>query len=137
MDELADQIRAAVVAVTDIDIQVEPRMVMSPSPPSIDIYPAPDSRDTTSAGYGDLDGAYMLTVRARVDPSDHDAGQDVLLAFMDDEDDLCIAAAIEDDPTLNGLAASVDVVSTSGFGSFADGAYVGCQWTVRIINATS
>lgn len=137
MDELADQIRAIVVAVTDVDVQVEPRMVMNPTTPSIDIYPSPEAREAGTAGFSDLAGAYLLTVRARVDPSDHDSAQDLLLAFMDDEDDLCIAAAIEDDPTLNGLASSVDVVSSTGFGVFADGAYLGCQWTVRIINATS
>src|SRR5688572_2096583 len=91
MDEMAAQIRDVLAPVTDVDVQVEPRMVLSPTVPSIDIYPGDPSRDTDSAAFDDLSGGYLFTVRARVGTTDDNAGQDLLLAFMDDTDALCLA----------------------------------------------
>jgi hypothetical protein len=62
---------------------------------------------------------------------------------MDDESDLSIAAALLDDPTLNGHASSLDVPEDrrTGYVLFPaiDGAsvYLGCQWTVVLIPARS
>ena len=84
MEAMADQIREALLSVTDVAVQVEPRMVLNPSPPTIDIYPGDDSRDPSSAGFDDVAGGYFFTVRARVSTADETAGQDLLLAFMDD-----------------------------------------------------
>lgn len=141
MDEMADTIRAAVAAVTDVDVQVEPRMIMNPTPPCIDIYPGDPSTDASVAGFGDRSGGEIFTVRARVGTADTDAGQDLLLAFMDDEGELSLWDAIEDEPTLNSLASDVEVQSRSGFVAVpdADGGTVrlGCLWSVLVIKAHS
>ena len=141
MGQMADQIRAAVVTVTDVDVQVEPRMVLSPTPPTIDIYPGDAARDGESAAFDDVNGGYLFTVRARVNTADQDAGQDLLLAFMDDTNDLCIALALLDEPTLNGYASSIDVRDVSGYRLFehpsGDGAYLGFQFTALVLAANS
>lgn len=141
MDALADQIRTTVAAVTDVDVQVEPRLVVNPTPPCIDIYPGDLGRDAESAAFDEISGGYFLTVRARVSTADNEAGQDLLLAFMDDTDGLSIGQAIMDDPTLNGYAASADVQAQTGYVLFPDpggeGVLLGCQWTVLVIAGAS
>lgn len=140
MVALADQIRETVETVTDVDVQVEPNMVLSPTPPTVDIYPGDPSRDALSAAFDD-DGGYLLTVRARVNTADQDAGQDLLIAFMDDEDDLCLGLAVVDDPTLGGHASSVDIRDVSGYRLYehpsGEGAYLGFQFTAIVIPAKS
>lgn len=141
MEEMADQIRTAVVSVTDVDVQVEPRMVLSPTPPTIDIYPGNVARDQPSAAFDDVNGGYFFTVRARVNTADQDAGQDLLLAFMDDTNDLCIAVALLDEPTLNGYASSLDVRDVSGYRLFehpsGEGAYLGFEFTALVLAGDS
>lgn len=141
MDEMADQIRAALVTVTDVDIQVEPRMILSPSPPSIDIYPGEQSRDSETAAFDDVNGGYLFTVRARINTTDDVAAQDLLLAFMDDTDDLCLALALLDDPTLNALASDVDVRNPTGYIVYpeptGEGAWLGFQFTALVIPANT
>ena len=140
MDEMADTIRA-VVAGADWDIQVEPRMVLNPTTPSIDIYPGDPSRDPETAAFGDIDGGHWFNVRARVSPNDHEANQEVLLAFLDDEDDLSIGAALMDDPTLNGHASGMGMESPSGFVLFptvtGTEVHIGVLWRVLVIPARS
>ena len=138
MDALATQIRDVIDDTTDVAVQVEPRWVVNPTPPCIDIYPADPSTDQDLRAFGDLVGETTLTVRARVDMSDSTAGQDLLLAFMDDDDPLSIAAAIDEDDTLGGLATSVDVRSRSGYVRVLEGGdYLGCLWTVVVVKARS
>lgn len=141
MDELATVIRDAVDDVTDVDVQVEGRSVRSPSLPTIDIFPTDPSDDPSLAAYGEMTGGELLTVRARVSTADANAGEDLLLAFMDDEDPLSIWAALESDPTLNGLASAVHVRQRSGYRDFPDiggeGAYLGCVWNVLVVKARS
>jgi hypothetical protein len=141
MDEMAAQIRGVLADVTDVAVQVEPRMILSPTPPSIDLYPGESSRDAASAAFDDVNGGYLFTVRARIDTRDNTAGQDLLLAFMDDTDDLCLALALLDDPTLNGLAASIDVRDPTGYIVYpeptGEGAWLGFQFTALVIAAES
>lgn len=140
MEAMADQIREVVDAITDVNVQVEPKMVLLPTPPCIDIYPGDASRFQDSRAYAD-DGGYQFTVRARVTTADTSAGQDLLLAFMDDTDDLCIGLALVDDPTLNGYASSVDIRDHTGYRLFehpsGDGAYLGFQFTAIVLPAES
>ena len=139
MDALATQIRGYMADTTDVAVQVEGRMILSPTPPSIDIYPADTARDPDSASFADLNGGYLLTVRARVNTADAVAGQNLLLAFMDDADNLCLAEAIEEDQTLDHYAASVSVQAQTGFVVFpepsGEGAWLGAQWTTLVIPA--
>jgi hypothetical protein len=142
MDEMADQIRATLVTVTDVDVQVEPRMIPNPSPPTIDIYPGDTPRDRESAAYSILDDeGYFITVRARVGTADNFAGQDLLLAFVDPTDPLSIGQALYDEPTLNGLASDLDIVAQTGYIAIPDldgaATRLGCQWTVRVLPVTS
>lgn len=141
MDALADQIRDNLDDTIDVAVQVEGRMIMNPTPPTIDIQPGDPSADGEVAAFGDLYGGDVLTVRARVSTADTDAGQGLLLALMDDEDPLSIVAAVNTDPTLGGLAADTDVRGRSGYTLFpdpgGDGALLGCLWAVLIIKARS
>lgn len=139
MDQIGDTLRDALASET---VQVEPRMLLNPTPPSIDVYPADPFRDGVGAGYGQINGAIYFTVRARVSTADSDAGQDFLLALMDDEDPLCVAEALLADETLNGLAASMNVEGPSGYTLFVaeggnEGALLGCTWRLTILNAAS
>lgn len=144
MDEMADQIRSA-LAGADWDFQVEPRMVLSPTPPAIDIYPADPARDLDTRAHGQTsehtEGGHIFNVRARVAPNDHEANQEVLLALMDDEDDLCLVQALYDDPTLGGHASDVSLLNESGFVLVPtiDGAnvHIGLIWTFLVIPARS
>lgn len=140
LDGLADTIRDTVTG-ADWDFEVEPRFIATPSsPPAIDIYPFDPFRTTDAAGFGDVSGEMAFTVRARVRTPDQDAAQDVLLALMDDEDDLCVAAALQSDQTLSGLVASVEVDGPSGFRLYSDDAqhsFLGVEWIVTVINATT
>lgn len=110
-------IRNVVDQVTDVDVQVEPRMVINPSPPTIDMWPGDPATDPETAAFGESRGGLLVTVRVRVSPVDHDAGQDLLLAFGDDEDELSLINALTDDPTLNGHG-SLDVQNQSGWNLF-------------------
>jgi hypothetical protein len=141
MDALADQIRDVLSDVTDVDVQVEPRIVLAPTPPTIDIYPADPSHDPELRGFADDIGGELLTVRARVTTADHEAGQDLLLALMDDEDPLSMVQAIKEDKTLGGVAGTLDVRERSGYITFldsaSDAALLGATWTVVVVKARS
>jgi hypothetical protein len=137
MDALADQIRSVLDDVTDIAVQVEPRWVVNPTPPCIDIYPGDPSTDPEFRSFHDAFGAELITVRARVDMGDTVAGQDLLLAFMDDDDPLSVVEAIREDYTLGGIA-DVDVRSRSGFVRFVEaGDHMGCLWGLVVVKARS
>jgi hypothetical protein len=143
MDAMAAQITSAlsVLSADNIDVQIVPRLVVNPTPPTVDIYPGSLSRETDSAGMGDVFGGYLLTVRARVATADNEAGQTLLLRFMDDTDALCLAAALTDDPTLNGNASSVSARDPSGYTLFPDpggeGALLGFSFTAVVLPANS
>lgn len=139
MDEMADTLRTAFSAVTDVAVQVEGRMNDNPTPPSIDIYPGDPFTGTEAAAFTDEAGEVIFTVRARVDTADNYAGQELLLAMMDITDGLSVATALQDDQTLNGHASSVYVQGPSGYVQFIDagqqGALLGCSWSVTVIRA--
>ncbi len=136
MDALAD-------ALTDLPgcDQIVPRLNTKPNGACIDIYPATDSLEEVDERGFEGSGAFVLTVRARVDLGDTDAAQDILLEWMDHTNPYGVAAFLEDDPTLNGVASSVDAGAASGFVQFIDpnGAVsrLGAQWTVRVLPAHS
>lgn len=141
LNAMADQIRSVLDAVDTVDVQVEPRMVLNPTPLTIDMYPGDLARHDESAAFDDIGGAYVFTVRARINTPDFDAAYDVLLSLMDDHDDLCLAAALYDDVTLDGWATSVDVRDQTGLRAYetpsGEGAHLGCQWTVLAFPAES
>jgi hypothetical protein len=135
LDELAAQL-VAFYEDSDPPMQIEPRYVGRPSPPTIDIFPGDVVRDDQSAAFGDISGGFFITVRARVQTSDNEANQDILVAFLDDEDDLCLAHAVLDEPTLNGYAASMSLQGVTGFLLDPTG-LIGVQWTFLVIPGAS
>lgn len=140
VEALADQIRTTVTD-TDFPVQVEPQYVIVPTPLTIDIYPGDPARDADTAGFDEISGAYVLTIRARINTPDFDAAYDVLLSLMDDSDPLSLAAAVFDDPTLGGFASSTDVRDFTGLRAYEtpDGTagYLGFQVTALAIPALS
>lgn len=150
---LADQIRSYYVGVSDADgeiaFQVEPRYIINPTPPTIDVYPGPTpARDLDTAGMGFADedgtiedhGGYLLAVRARFGTADDDAGHELLYELCDDTEELSLSAAILEDATLDGNAASVDIQSFSGITVYPDGdgrLRLGFDFTVRVLPAFS
>lgn len=134
MDEIATTLGDALGA--DVE-QVVGRLVTEPSPPCIDVYPGDPFADDQGAGFGDIAGRYILTVRARVATADHEAGQDVLLDLMDADGDLSVATILQDDQTLNGHASSVKVDGPSGFRRYVDSngqqALLGAEWAVSVM----
>lgn len=140
MDAMGNKLDGAYSSL-DPPVQVVARLNPNPTGLSIDIYPGdPFSQDETR-GFGEDAGELIFTVRARTNTGDFDASQDLLLAMMDEEDDLCIAHALLDDDTLNGTASSVEVEPPSGFVRFQDltgvHAYLGVQWRVTVVRARS
>jgi hypothetical protein len=106
----------------------------------IDIYPGAPARSSDAAGFDDLSGFYVVTVRARVNVNDGNEAQDLLIDMNDDSHDLCVAAAIESDQSLGGWATQVvvDADGFSGVGQFPpDLSMVGCTWRVLIGQAVS
>lgn len=121
-------------------VQVETGMLLNPSPPTVDVYVTDPAREFRSAGFGDVAGGYQITVRARVQTADNDAGQSLLISFMDDTDDLCLPLALLSEPTLNQTAASCDLVNVSGHRAYEtpDGnAHLGSQWDFVVLPARS
>lgn len=144
MDQIAETLRDAWDSVEfagqEINVQVEPRLVVNPSPPTVDIYPADPPRDETLAGFGEI-GAVALTVRARVSTADNVAGQELLIAFMDDNDELNVAGALWAGRLLDGWGEIKDISPPTGYGVYTDpsgqGAYLGVQWRVTVEPAIS
>lgn len=133
------------VAEADWDIQVEPTMILNPSPPAIDMYPADPSTSPDSGSFGEtypeMAEGFWVNVRARVAPNDNIANQEVLLELLDPASDISVVQALYDDPTLNGVAADVNLESTSGFVLVpkVDGSavHIGVIWRFLILPARS
>lgn len=142
LDQMADQVRGVLDDVTDVKVQVEPRMVLNPSEQAtVDMYPGDPSTNQEIAAMGDLIGAELVTVRARLNTPDDVASQDLLLALMDDEDDLSLVLALNDEPSFNGLVSTMDIASRSGYTLFpsaqGDGVYLGFTLNVVVVKAHS
>ena len=139
MDALADQLQDELCGTANPVIpylQVDGRMVPSPTPPAIDIYPADPFQEAMSFGLPQNNWIW-LTVRARVTTADSEGGQDLLLSMMDPEATTSVAQAIMADKTLGGVVHRLSILAgPSAFGVFedtgGDGNLLGCTWTVQI-----
>ena len=145
-EALADFLRAGYQELEDDEtngwaVQVEPKYLVTPTPPTVDIYPGRSpSRDLETAGYGDEFGAYVLTVRFRMLTADYDAGHELMYLLSDDTSDYSLAAGVEAAYPLGGLAASIDVQDFSGMTVYPEGdvdKWIGFELAVRIIPAFS
>jgi hypothetical protein len=135
-DALADQIEAQLGGTANPAIetlQVGARLNPNPSPPSVDIYPGSPFTETIAYGRS---RQYWFTVRARVSTSDNEAGQDLLLAMMDDGADESVEAAIRSVKSYANAKLG-DVEGPTEFGVFRDSAgeesLLGCIWRVALI----
>lgn len=139
MDALASQIQtqlSGTVSPVIENLQVDGRMVISPTPPAIDIYPSDPFQDALTFGKGH--NVFFLTVRARVLTADNEGGQDLLLSMMDPEATTSVLKAILSSKTLGGVVSNVSIVDgPSSFGRFLDaggqGNLLGCTWGTRVI----
>ena len=133
MDALASQITSELSSAIPY-LQVDGRLIPSPTPPSIDVYPADPFQEQASFRPGDK--TYFFTVRARVSTADSEGGQDLLLSMMDPDATTSVAKAIESDRDLGGVVGNLKVEGPSGFGVFVDanreGNLLGCTWTVTV-----
>lgn len=138
LDAMADQIRAALDDVDNLDVQVEPYMVADPTPPTVDMYPGDVARGAAAAAFG-TKGEFLFTVRARVSGNDPLENQAILNALLDDVDPLSVALALEDDQTLGGIATAVECVDPTGIVLYTYGSEVlpGRQLTCRVVRAES
>ena len=131
-------------AEADWDIQVEPTMVLNPTPPAIDMYPGDPSTGTVAGHgetYADIDDGFLLNIRARVSPNDNIANQEVLLELLDPESDISLVQSLYDDPSLGGRASDINLTQTSGFVLVpkVDGSavHIGVIWSFLVIPARS
>ena len=138
VEALADQITDNVAA-QDLGgeaLQVWPFLVLNPTPPCVDIYPAdPFSEQTEYGPTGSRD--VWFTVRARVAPTDVDAAQQLLLQLMDPRSDTSVFAALISDRSLGGRVSDLLPAGPSGIIVYSpignEGYLVGCEWRTRVL----
>lgn len=120
-------------------VQIEPKIVVSPTPPCLDVYPGDPFLARTSFGPGGgVEENYI--VRARVVTADQVDGQELLLQMLDPRGPLSVWAALEADPTFAGTVDDSTVDSVSGFlpydaaggGGGYTGTLLGAEWRIRV-----
>jgi hypothetical protein len=126
------------------DFQVEPWAITSPTPPAIDIYYGGRADVQDAGNFGstveEMAEGFVMVVRARVGTNDYEGNQDVLYVLSDRTDEHSLVQALEDDPTLNGHAQDVWLISDTGLSlvSALDGAvHYGNVWRFLVIPAWS
>jgi hypothetical protein len=142
---IADQLRETYEGLTASDgvpFQVEPRYLVNCSAPTIDVYPgAAESREIELAGFADIAGAYILTVRFRITSADAEAADELITELLDDDSDYSLAAALLDDDTFGGYATSTFIRSFSGLRVYPDasgmGVYLGFEFEILTVAAHS
>ena len=139
MDALATQLQTRLCGTANPvipNLQVDGRLIPSPTPPSIDIYPGDPFQEPLTFGRGN--NILFLTVRARVTTVDNEGGQDLLLSMMDPVSSASVAQAVTYDRTLGSTVGKVSVIEgPSSYGVFQDsggqGSLLGCTWRVQVI----
>ena len=138
MQAIANQIQAELSPLGTADplieeLQVTALLNPNPSPPSIDVYPAPDFQEAIAMGRGN--NAMNFLVRARVLPADHEGQQEFLLSLMDPNAATSVGQAIMSDRTLGNVVERVNVEGPSDYGIFgpAGQELLGCTWLVRVL----
>lgn len=138
MDALATQIRTQLCGTANPvieNLQVDGRLIPSPTPPAVDVYPSDPFSE--AIGYGIGNKEFYFTVRARVSTADNPGGQDLLLSMMDASATTSMEQAILANPDLTGGARVKWVEGPSAFGVFLDpgatGNLLGCTWRVAVM----
>lgn len=140
-DGIADQISQSFAAVTDIVIHVESHWYETAELPAVDIYHTADNGIASGlqGGFGDLFPFECFNIRVRVSPAEIEQGQRLLYDLVSDDDELSIVAALDSDPTIGGLAATLTWGDWGGISSFpdvnADGSYIGELLPIKVVKA--
>jgi len=114
-------------------IQIEPRMIISPTPPCLDVYPGDPFGEATTFDDG---REQLFTIRARVATGDTTGGQELLLELMDHLPGSVIDA-LRSDRTLDGTVDDSVVEGPSGFIAYpiisgsSSVDLLGCEWRLR------
>lgn len=128
------QIRTAVASAcsTVTGKQASAYLLMNPSAPWIDVYPA--QVEYHRAMSNGLD-QWTLTVRAGVGLTTDRAAQVTLDEMLAESGSASVKAAIESSPTLGGVVEDVFVRSAGGYRIYqtAGGEVLGCEWTVDVL----
>ena len=112
-------------------------------PPCVDMYIAnPTGLEQGLAGFYDIYGGIPITIRIRVPAADIEAGEDLILGLMDDEDPLSIVAALGSDRTIGGVIDTIfwaEGFPWTGLTDFqdpsGDGFYVGSTLTIVVVKS--
>lgn len=104
------------------ELQVYAGLNPTPTPPSLDVFPASPSQ--LGAGFGLQAKRVWFVVRARVSTADT-AGQDLLLRMLDPGDALNVEAALDRE----GAASIGNEEEIGGLQTYPDG-LLGCEWRV-------
>ena len=112
-------------------------------PPCVDMFIAnPTGLEAGLSGFYDLYGGIPITIRVRVPSADIEAGEDIVLGLMDDEDPLSIVAALDSDRTIGGVIDTLfwaDGYPWTGLTDFQDpsgnGFYVGSTMTIVVVKS--
>jgi hypothetical protein len=106
MDAMAEQLEDTLTPPDGIVLHIEPRAFAIAETPAVDMLVAnPTGLEQGLAGFGShtIYGAFPITLRVRVGTADVIAGEDLLLAMIDDEGPMSIVAGLDSDRTLGGV----------------------------------
>ena len=145
MDALAAQLENELQPSAPVVLHIEPRAFAVAETPAIDMLIAsPTGLEAGLQGFDDLTNVIPITIRIRVSTADLYEGEDLLLALMDDEDDLSIIKALDSDRTLSGWAQDLiwpDGFPWSGYTDFTDingeGFFLGSTLPVMVTKGRS
>jgi hypothetical protein len=128
--EIIDAVAASLDPLTSevAGLQITAGMNPTPTPPSIDVYPA----DVSGLPVSQNGWEEMVTVRARMTTPDDRAAQEVLFSMMDVSGPTSVIELLTVDPTFGGVVGGSAVDERSGFQPYP-GDYFGCEWRVRTI----
>jgi hypothetical protein len=135
--DILDGLAAALEPLKDqiTNLQIEPRLNLNPTAPSLDMYPGSPFAEGLS--FNPEAGDYRFIVRARVETADMDSGFSTLMRLMDHMTATSVAAALEDDETLGGTVDSLAVTQPAALNFYAhpsgQGSLLGTEWEVRVI----
>ncbi len=134
---VAEAIADALTDVSPVEqFTVAPRMLFTPDPPCIDIYPADPAEEDEAFGPGTR--IHWFTVRLRVATSDFEGVQDFLYNARDSVGPQSVRAALFADGTdLADVADAVQILGPSGFQLYEDSTtgaprYLGQEWRVGV-----
>jgi hypothetical protein len=108
------------------ELQIYPGFLTNPTPPAIDIYPAPLFQ--LGAGFGVANKRVWWMIRASVSEADIAAANHLLLRLLDVDDPASVEAAIVDVAVVDN-----DQGQVSGFETHPDRpGLIGCHWIVGV-----